>query len=89
MKTYKSPYELLSDDPSEVAMLKLKGTLVMWIAEHIRKNKIKQKDAATLFGVTQPRVSNLMNGQLRPFALDSLIKMAITCGYTINIEVKP
>ena len=35
-------------------------------------------DAASLFGVTQPRISDLMRGKVNLFSLDTLIDMAAT-----------
>lgn len=46
-----------------------------------------QGDAAALFGVTQPRVSDLMRGTINLFSLDTLIGMAATAGMSPTVKV--
>jgi predicted XRE-type DNA-binding protein len=47
-----------------------------------------QADAATLFGVTQPRVSNLIRGKINLFSLDCLIDMATVAGLGPHVTIK-
>jgi predicted XRE-type DNA-binding protein len=42
---------------------------------------------AKLFGVTQPRVSDLMRGKINLFDLDALVNMAAAAGLHIEIRV--
>ena len=46
----------------------------------IQERGMTQAEAAELFGVTQPRVSDLMRGKVNLFSLDTLIDMAATAG---------
>ena len=46
-----------------------------------------QGEAAALFGVTQPRVSDLMRGKINLFSLDTLIDMAATAGMSPTVKV--
>jgi predicted XRE-type DNA-binding protein len=46
-----------------------------------------QSDAAALFGVTQPRVSDLMRGKINLFSLDTLIDMAATAGMSPTVKL--
>jgi len=46
-----------------------------------------QAEAATLFGVTQPRISNLMGGKIDLFSLDTLMDIATTAGVRLHVEV--
>lgn len=44
--------------------------------------------AANLFGVTQPRVSDLMRGRINLFSMDGLIGMAATAGLSPSVTIK-
>ncbi len=46
-----------------------------------------QGDAAALFGVTQPRMSDLMRGKINLFSLDTLIDMAATAGMSPTVKL--
>ena len=46
-----------------------------------------QGEAAVMFGVTQPRISDLMRGKLNLFSLDTLIDMAATAGMAPMVKV--
>jgi predicted XRE-type DNA-binding protein len=48
---------------------------------------MSQSQAARLFGVTQPRVSDLMRGKISLFALDELVNMATAAGPRIELRV--
>ncbi len=59
----------------EVQNLKIRAALMNAIAHYIQQNNITQKEAAKIFGVTQPRISNLLNGKINLFSIDLLITM--------------
>jgi predicted XRE-type DNA-binding protein len=48
---------------------------------------MSQVQAAELFGVTQPRVSDLMRGKINLFALDALVTMVTAAGLHIEMRV--
>ena len=48
---------------------------------------ISQSQAAKLFGVTQPPVSDLMRGKINLFGLDALVNTAATAGPHVDIRV--
>ena len=41
------------------------------------------------FGETQPRISNLMNGDIDRFAIDKLVQMLSLAGMDIRVLVTP
>ena len=51
---------------------------MMALEAHISRAQLSQ--AANLFGVTQPRISNLVHGKIDLFALDALVDMATAAG---------
>lgn len=47
--------------------MKLRSMLMMALKDHIDRAGLNQSQAAKLFGVTQPRVSDLMRGKISLF----------------------
>ena len=76
------------EDAQEVAEnMKLRSTLMTALKQHIVRAKMSQAEAAKLFGVTQPRVSDLMRGKINVFGLDALVNMAAAAGLHIEMRV--
>lgn len=66
--------------PEEAEHLMVRAELLMSLQETIRARGLKQIEAATLLGVTQPRVSDLMRGRIDLFSIDTLIDMLAKMG---------
>jgi predicted XRE-type DNA-binding protein len=49
---------------------------------------LSQAQIAKLFGVTQPRVCDLMRGKIDLFGLDTLVNMAAAAGLRGEINVR-
>jgi predicted XRE-type DNA-binding protein len=84
---YQSVWDAIADTPQEAASMKARSKLMMELSEIINTRKLRQKDAAELFGVTQPRISDLMRGKIHLFSLDMLMDMASTAGMRPEISV--
>jgi predicted XRE-type DNA-binding protein len=67
--------------------MRARSALMMSLTEVIRQQDITQAQAAALFGVTQPRISDLMRGKVNLFSLDTLIDMAATAGMMPTVKV--
>ena len=85
-KKFDSVWDALEDDPVKREIYKLRSELVHVIVEHIRANNLKQREAADLLGISQPRVSRLMKGDYESFRLDTLVSFALKCGHTVTID---
>ena len=59
----------------------------MALKNHIEREASTQTSAATLFGVTQPRVSDLMRGKTGLFPLDTLVDMPAVAGLHIEMSI--
>ena len=46
-----------------------------------------QAAAATLLGVTQPRISDLVRGKIDLFSLDTLVNMLAAAGLHIELQI--
>ncbi len=79
-KGFASVWDAIEDTPQAAASMKARSTLMMELSSYIEKQGLTQAQAATLLGVTQPRVSDLMRGKINLFSLDMLLNMATTAG---------
>ena len=84
---YLSVWDAITDTPQETASMKARSKLMMELSEIITSRKLRQKDAAELFGVTQPRISDLTRGKIHLFSLDMLMDMASTAGMSPEVSV--
>ena len=63
VQRFASVWDAIEDTPGEAAHMKARSELMIAISEHIAKNGLTQAAAAKLFGVTQPRVSDLVRAR--------------------------
>jgi predicted XRE-type DNA-binding protein len=87
-KAFKSVWDAIEDDPAQVANMKHRSALMMAISEHIKAKGLNQTEAARLFAVSQPRISDLMRGKIGLFSIDTLIAMLAAAGIGIDIRVR-
>ena len=87
-KRYASVWDAIEASPEAAQSMKLRSTLMMALQEHISRAKLSQAQAAKLFGVTQPRISNLMRGKIDLFALDTLVNMAAAAGLRVEMRLR-
>jgi predicted XRE-type DNA-binding protein len=86
-KRFSSVWDAIEDTPEEAENMKLRSVLMMALKNHIARIGMSQSQAAKLFGVTQPRVSDLMRGKIDLFALDALVNMATAAGLHVEMRV--
>ena len=72
-----------SDDEAE--HLRLRSTLMIEVRKLIKERKLTQAEAAKLFGVTQPRISNLVRGRIDLFSIDTLVGMLALAGIHVDV----
>ena len=71
----------------EAANLKVRSDLMIRLSKLIDTRGLTQEAAAALFGVTQPRVSDLVRGKIGRFSIDTLVAMLGNAGLTVQIVV--
>jgi len=86
-KRFTSVWDAIEDTSEEAENMKLRSVLMMALKNHIARVGMSQSQAAKLFGVTQPRVSDLMRGKIDLFALDALVNMATAAGLHVEMRV--
>lgn len=87
IKQFPSVWDAIEDTPEEAENLKLRSSLMMALKAHITTSSLSQSQAAKLFGVTQPRISDLMRGKINLFGLDSLVNMAAAAGLHVEMRI--
>jgi predicted XRE-type DNA-binding protein len=85
---FPSVWDAIEDTPEEAENMKLRSALMMALKEHINRIGLSQSQAAKLFGVTQPRVSDLMRGKINLFGLDALVNMAAAAGLHVEMRLR-
>ena len=76
------------EEGEAAASMRARSELMIQLSELIRRSGWTQRQAATRFGVTQPRISDLMRGRIDLFSLDTLVDMAAAGGLKPRISVK-
>ncbi|MHB8837436.1 MAG: helix-turn-helix domain-containing protein [Gemmatimonadaceae bacterium] len=73
---------------AEAENLKVRADLMGRLAKVIEARALTQAQAARLFGVSQPRVSDLMRGKIGRFSVDTLIEMLGHAGIAVNVTTR-
>lgn len=84
---FSSVWDAIEDTPQEAESMRVRSHLMTAIRSHIERAGLTQAQAAALFGVTQPRISDLVRGKVGVFSLDALVNMAATAGLRVQITV--
>jgi len=61
---FQSVWDAIEDTPQLAASMRVRSELIIALTELIKKRGMTQTDAAKMFGVTQPRISDLMRGKV-------------------------
>lgn len=73
--TRRSVFDDLGLLPGEAKHLKIRSHLMIALEDYIQKHSLTQTEAAKAMGVSQPRISDLLNGKIDKFSIDQLVKM--------------
>lgn len=84
---FASVWNAVEDTPQEAASMKARSALMMELSAAIQERGMTQSEAAKVFGVTQPRISDLVRGKIHLFSLDTLMDMAATAGMAPMVKV--
>jgi len=80
-------FEDLGFPKAEAENLKVRSALMALIRTIIAEEGLTQARAAKLFGVTQPRISDLVRGKIELFSIDALVNMAAASGRHVSVSV--
>lgn len=68
--------------------METKSNLVIEIGQAIKKRKLTQTQAAEIFGISQPKLSELLSGRFRGYSVERLIHFLNDLGQDVDIVVK-
>jgi predicted XRE-type DNA-binding protein len=73
----------------EAEHLLVRADLMIQVQKLIEGRRLKQREAAELLRVSQPRVSDLLRGRIDLFSTDALIDILACLGARVRLTVKP
>lgn len=84
---FASVWDAIENTPAQAENMRLRSSLMMALKDHIAQEGLSQSQAAKVFGVTQPRISDLMRGKIELFGIDSLVNMLTAAGLHVELHV--
>ena len=87
-RKFSSVWDAIESTPQQAASMRARSELMMALQEWVKATGEAQAVVARVFGVTQPRMSDLMRGRLHLFSLETLMDMATTAGMEPHIAFK-
>jgi predicted XRE-type DNA-binding protein len=67
----------------------VKAQLVFKIDRIMKARRLKQVEAADLFGIRQPDISKMLRGDFRQFSVERLLRFLVALDQDVEIVVKP
>lgn len=82
-------FEDLGFSPEESRVLTLKAQLAALILRIVRQRQLTQKELGKIWGVPQPRVSEIISGKLSLVSIERLIEFLGVLGVEVVFRPKP
>lgn len=73
--------------PEEAEHLRIRSDLMVALRKLIEDRRLTQAEAARVFGVTQPRISDLVRGRIDLFSIDTLVDMLARAGIRVEVAM--
>ena len=67
----------------------MRADLLIQVQKLIGARRLKQREAAEILRMSQPRVSDLLRGRIDLFSTDALIDMLARLGTHVRLTIKP
>lgn len=74
--------------PGEAETLIVRADLMVRLERLMKRRRLSPAKAAKLFGVTRPRLRNLLKGKIGRFTVDALIAMLGRAGMEVRLTVQ-
>ena len=87
-KVYDSVWQALAKDEAEAETMRLRADLLIALRDRVTAWKLTQAEAAKRLGISQPRLNNMLRGQIESFSLDMLTKLACRAGLKVEMKLK-
>jgi len=87
-KKFSSVWDAIEDTAEDAENMRLRSELMIALKKRISRSPMTQAQPARLFGVTQPRISDLLRGKINLFSLDALVKMTTAAGLHVELRIR-
>jgi predicted XRE-type DNA-binding protein len=84
---FASVWDAIEDDPAQRENMKVRSAMMTVLTDFIVAEGMTQAQAAEKFGVSQPRISDLMRGKINLFAIDTLVNMIGAAGLRVEMQI--
>jgi len=68
--------------------LRIRSDLMIEVSRLIKARGLTQAEAARMFGISQPRVSDLVRGKIDRFSIDTLVTMLGHAGVEVVLSTR-
>lgn len=82
---FENIFEAVTDNKEEANELQTRADLMIVIRDIVDEKGWQQEKTAEILSLTQPRVSDLLNGKIEKFSIDLLM----TCLFRLGFRFKP
>lgn len=86
--SFDNPLELRAQGKEEASDFSMRVDLMLDIRDMIQERGLTQSQAAELIGITQSRVSEIVNGKFRKFTVDALMEYVRALGADTVITIQ-
>lgn len=86
--THGNVFKHLGFSAEEAENLRIRSDLMIRLGELIKDRGLTQVEAAKLFDVSQPRVSDLVRGKIDRFSIDTLVAMLGHAGVKVSLILR-
>ncbi len=87
IKAGENIFEAFGISPGSARNLQIRSTLMIELAEFIKRRGMTQMQAAHYFEVSQPYISDLLNGRIDRISIDKLVTMLDRAGQRVTVKV--
>lgn len=82
-----TPQEAQQLKSASEQLIQNKLVLMNAMSEWIKENHLKQAEAASILGVSRPRISDIVNHKTDKFTLDALVSFVSKTGRSVQISL--
>lgn len=84
---FESIWDAIEAPPAQAENMKVRSALMIALKQRIKADGLSQANAAKLFGVILPRISDLLRGKITLFSIDTLINMLACAGLHVELHI--
>ena len=81
-------FSALGFTAAEAENLRIRSAMMRALVAFIRKTELTQARAAKVFGISQPRISDLIRGKIHLFSIDNPVILLAAAGLRVDLKIK-